>query len=203
MKTEFIETSVSADDEKELAVLSPAFPEIPRIRVRMHIHAKDMTIWPASQQPEPRRDWWTGFPLELRPCAWDYLEVRCDGQRLTIEPHYRQSTFDTFTIDSRGTVCATALGGLFPFTLGHEIQLLDGIVATLEALPEFLSEGDLDLAPRLREIHWKLKVAEAQNPPPCRIRLRSAHHKIATAHWRAKQRRARRAAEKRVASADD
>jgi len=111
-------------------------PIFESVRVRMPIVGDDMTIW-----PEPKEtfwDWVAGFPFEIHPFAWDYLWISCDGHQVEIKPHYLASTWDTFWTDGQGYVTANALGGLFPFMLGKEVDLLKGIVSTLEALPPLL-----------------------------------------------------------------
>jgi hypothetical protein len=110
-----------------------------------------MTIWPGPR--ETYWDWVVGFPLELRPFAWDYLRIRCDGDRVEIEPHYLESTWDTFWTNNSGAVTAQAMGGLFPYTLGDQVDLLEGIVATLAVLPPLVVGDSPDDAAKIQQIH--------------------------------------------------
>jgi hypothetical protein len=170
-------------------VLPPIFPTFGRIRIQMPIVSGEMTIWPSPS--ESRWQWVKGYPYELHPFAWDMLWIRCDGYRVQIEPHYAKSTWDTFWTDGNGYVKADALRGLFPFTLGKEVNLLKGIVATLEALPPLIADRNPDDATKIQQIHGILKTREAHaatGPDPSEgltSLRRSASEKI----WRRKVRR--------------
>lgn len=154
----------------------PPFPSFARAKVVMPIDGDKLTLW-----PQKREKWWEkvlGFPFELRFFAKDYLWISSNGNRIEIQPHYLESTFDTFWIDTRGAVAAQALGGLFPFTLGKQKQLLKGIVATLAAMPSRLKPKDDAVAGMIREIHAQLaKRSEPEATGGARAplgRLRSA-----------------------------
>ena len=144
---------------QEGPVLPPIFPSFDWIRTRMPIVANEMTIWPGPK--ETRWEWIEGFPYELHPFAWDYLWIRCDGYQVQIEPHYLKSTWDTFWTNGSGHVRADALRGLFPFTLGKQVDLLKGIVATLEALPPLIADRNPDDATKIQQIHGILKTRDA------------------------------------------
>ena len=142
-------------------VLPPIFEAFDWIRVRMPIDAWEMTIRPGPK--ETYWEWVKGFPFEFHPFAWDYLWIRCDGYQVEIEPHYAKSTWDTFWTNGSGYVKADALRGLFPFTLGDEVNLLKGIVMTLEALPPLIAVRNPEDATKIERIHDILKTREVQN----------------------------------------
>jgi hypothetical protein len=50
------------------------------------------------------------------------------------------------------------MGGLFPFTLGKQVDLLKGIVATLEALAPLIADYSSDDAAKVQQIHGILKT---------------------------------------------
>jgi hypothetical protein len=131
----------------------------------MPIQGQDMTLW-----PEKRESWWEralGSPFELRFFARDFLTISCDGCRVEIQPHYFESTFDTFWVDTRGVVRAQALGGLFPFTLGKQKKLLRGLVVTLGAVARRLLSKDEEVALLVRAIHAYLREqSEPDSEPP-------------------------------------
>ncbi|MCG8588279.1 MAG: hypothetical protein MJE66_03235 [Proteobacteria bacterium] len=135
-----------------------AFPSFDPVRVRLPIRSDDLTIWPGP--PETPWDWLAGFPLELRPLAWDYLWVSSDGGRLEIRPHYFFSTWDTFWTEPDGRVTAQALGGLFPFTLGEQARLLEGILSILGVLPKFIEGNHPETAEKLRHIEGHLQALD-------------------------------------------
>jgi hypothetical protein len=152
----------------------PPFPKFERVKVVMPIDGDKLTLW-----PQKREKWWEkllGFPFELRPLAKDYLWISCNGEHVQIEPHYLESTFDTFWVDVRGVVKAQALWGLFPFTLGKQKQLLMGVVATLAAVPKRLKKKDEALAPTIECIQRYLAslreraVPETQPLPMSKLR---------------------------------
>lgn len=140
-------------------VLAPIFPTFDWIRIRMPIVGNEKTIWPAPK--ETRWQWVEGFPFELHPFAWDYMWIRCDGYEVQIEPHYVDSTWDTFWTNGSGHVRADALRGLFPWTLGNQVDLLKGIVATLEVLPALIADRSPDDATKIQQIHGILKTRDA------------------------------------------
>lgn len=129
----------------------PPFPKLDSIRIRMPLVGEEMVIWPGPK--ETYWDWVVGFPLEFHPFAWDYLMISCDQIQVEIQPHYVESTWDTFWANESGYVTAHALGGLFPFTLGEQVDLLKGVVATLAALPALIVDDNPDDADRIQEIH--------------------------------------------------
>ena len=132
--------------------MSPSgFQEFGWIRIRMPLIADDMTIWPGPK--ETYWDWVVGFPLEIHPFAWDYLRISCDGNQVEIQPHYLESTWDTFWTNESGHVTAHAMGGLFPYTLGEQVDLLKGIVATLADLPALIVDDNPDDAEKIQKIH--------------------------------------------------
>lgn len=139
-------------------VLPPIFPAFDWIRIQMPIVANEKTIWPGPK--ESFWQWVQGFPFELHPFAWDYMWIRCDGYEVQIEPHYLDSTWDTFWTNGSGHVRADALRGLFPFTLGKQVELLAGIVATLEALPPLIAKRNSDDATKIEQIHGILKTRD-------------------------------------------
>jgi len=116
------------------------FPSLARLRVRIPLASDEWTIWPAP--PETARDFVVGFPLELHPFAWDYLHIASGGASIRIEPHYRDSSFDMFRVDTRGHVTCHALGGLFPFTLGRQPELLEGLRVTIRALSPLVAPSN-------------------------------------------------------------
>lgn len=152
------ETERSSPNEPD-RVIPPTFPTFEWIRIQMPIVAGEKTIWPGPK--ETRWDWVKGFPLELHPFAWDYLRICCDGYQVQIEPHYLESTWDTFWTNSSGHVKADALRGLFPFTLGRQVDLLKGIVATLEALPPLIEGHSPEDATKIEQIQRILKKRKA------------------------------------------
>lgn len=170
-------------------VLPPIFPSFDWIRIKMPIVANEKTIWPGPK--ETYWQWVEGFPFELHPFAWDYLWIRCDGYEVQIEPHYLDSTWDTFWTNGSGHVRADALRGLFPFTLGKQVDLLKGIVATLEALPPLLADRDPDDATKIQQIHGILKTREASSAigPAVAEDLSSLRRRASDAVWRWKLRR--------------
>ena len=141
---------------KSRPVLPPIFEAFDWIRVRMPIVPWEMTIRPGAKATY--WEWVKGFPFEFHPFAWDYLWIRCDGYQVEIEPHYAKSTWDTFWTNGSGYVKADALRGLFPFTLGDEVNLLKGIVKTLEALPPLIAERNPEDATKIGRIHDTLKT---------------------------------------------
>jgi hypothetical protein len=127
----------------------------------MPIVGDEMTIWPGPKATT--WEWILGFPLELHPFAWDFLRVRCNGYQVEIQPHYSESTWDTFWTNGSGHVTAQAMGGLFPYTLGDQVDLLRGIVATLAALPALIAGDSPDDATKILQIHGILKTQESSS----------------------------------------
>jgi hypothetical protein len=178
------------------------FPPLDSLKVRLPIASKEWTIWPGP--PESREGFVIGFPLELHPFAWDYVRISCDGRSVELEPHYRESSFDTFWVDGRGHVTCHALGGLFPFTLGRQPDLLDGLRVTLKALPPLVAprhpqaaEAIAEIAERLGAIVLELrKIPEEQllrEVEEARARARTTWRgRRAEAFWLAKRERSRR-----------
>ncbi len=142
-------------------VVPPIFDELDSIRVEMPIVGEEMTIWPGPKATT--WEWILGFPLELHPFAWDYLLISCDGYQVEIQPHYSESTWDTFWTNGSGYVTAHAMGGLFPFTLGEQVDLLEGMVTTLAALPALIVDDNPDAATRIQQIHGILKTQESSS----------------------------------------
>jgi hypothetical protein len=171
------------------AVLPPSFPDFDWIRIRTPIVANEMTIWPAPK--ETYLEWAEGFPFELHFFAWDYLWIRCDGYEVEIKPHYLDSTWDTFWTGGTGYVRASALGGLFPWTLGKEVDLLKGIVSTLEALPPLIAATRPDDATKIEHIHGILKTREFRTAigPDQSQGLSSLRRYAADRIWRRKVKR--------------
>jgi hypothetical protein len=170
-------------------VIPPIFPTFQWIRIQMPIVAGEKTIWPGPK--ETRWEWVKGFPLELHPFAWDYLWICCDGYQVQIEPHYLESTWDTFWTNGSGHVKADALRGLFPFTLGKQVDLLKGIVATLEALPPLIANRSPDDATKIQQIHGILKTREASKaigPDPAEG-ISSLRRSVSEFVWRRKLKR--------------
>ncbi len=165
-------------------VLPPTLPQFAPVRVKTPIVSNEMTIWPGPK--ETRREWVIGFPYELHPFAWDYMWVSCDGYSVKIKPHYRYSTWDTFWTAANGHVKADGMAGLFPFTLGKEVNLLRGIVATLEALPAHVEKTDPDAARKIAEIHDILKTRE--KPDVQQPEGRGLRHRVARHFWSRKLR---------------
>lgn len=160
------------------------------VRVRMPIVGDDMTIW-----PEPKEtfwDWVAGFPFEIHPFAWDYLWISCDGRQVEIKPHYLESTWDTFWTDDQGVVTAHALGGLFPFTLGDEAELLKGIVATLKVLPDKVDASDPDVAQKIGLIYAMLDSIGAPVTPFVQPEISRLRGTLSETLWRFKLRRLKR-----------
>jgi hypothetical protein len=164
------------------------FPSFQPVRVRMPIEGGVKTIWPEPKQT--RWEWAVGFPLEIHPFAWDYLWLSCDGHEVRIKPHYLDSTWDTFWTDTTGHVRAVGLAGLFPFTLGNQVDLLEGIIATLGVLPNKVASTDPDTAQKIAEIHLILtKLPEKPlqlDPKPNMSKLR---RRTSVAFWNRKVRR--------------
>jgi len=151
----------SANPAESAPVISPIFPTVDWIRVRMPIVGDEMTIWPGPK--ETTWEWILGFPLELHPFAWDFLRVSCDGYRVEIQPHYSESTWDTFWTNGSGHVTAQAMGGLFPYTLGNQVDLRRGIVTTLAALPALIAGDSPDDATKIQQIHGILETQESSS----------------------------------------
>ena len=156
---------------ESLAAVPIVIPDIPpiapfrRVKVVMPIQGEDMTLW-----PQKREAWWErilGSPFELRFFARDFMKISCDGFRVKIEPHYLESTFDTFWVDARGIVKAQALCGFFPFTLGDQKKLLRGLVVTLGAVPAHLRRKPehAGTARLIEGIHRQLDEIEEQPVP--------------------------------------
>jgi hypothetical protein len=183
------------------AVTPLPFPPLDSLKVRLPIASKDWTIWPGP--PETREGFVIGFPLELHPFAWDYVRISCDGRSVELEPHYRESSFDTFWVDGRGHVTCHALGGLFPFTLGRQPELLDGLRVTVQALPDLVS--DPGAAKTLRELADRLAaiILALRKMPAEVLRLELEEHwrreratprgRLAHRFWQAKRARAEQA----------
>jgi hypothetical protein len=170
-------------------VVPPIFPTFDWIRVRFPIVANEKTIWPGPK--ETHWQWVEGFPFELHPFAWDYLWIRCNGYDVEIEPHYLDSTWDTFWTNGTGHVRANAMRGLFPFTLGKQVDLLKGIVATLEALPALIQGRSPDDATKIQQIHGILKTREhatAIGPDPAE-NMSSLRRSVSEFIWRRKLKR--------------
>jgi hypothetical protein len=104
----------------------------PFVLDKFPIRGAEWTIWP--DQPQTGAEYAIGHPLELSPFTWDYLGASCDGQILTITPHYDRSTWDEFFVDAKGVVVVHAFGGAFRKTLGVQPCLLKGICAVLDKL---------------------------------------------------------------------
>jgi hypothetical protein len=184
--------NTNPNSTRNVPVVPPIFPTFDWIRVRIPITSEDMTIWPGPK--ETTWEWIIGFPLELHPFAWDHLWISCDGYEVEIEPHYSESTWDSFWTNGSGHVRADAFGGLFPFTLGKQVDLLEGIVSTLEALPPLVADHNPDDATKIQQIHGILKAQDrmsAIGPDPTEgmsILRRSACDLV----WRRKTRRVTR-----------
>jgi hypothetical protein len=184
-------------------VVASPFPRLVRLRVRIPLRSDEWTIWPA--QPETKRDFVVGFPLELHPFAWDYLHIASDGASVRIEPHYRESSFDMFRVDTRGHVTCHALGGLFPFTLGRQPELLEGLRVTVLGLPRLVAPSNpaaaitlQSLAERLAAILLELrKVPEEELHRELDLHVQrhraTVGGRLAHALWRRKLPRAARA----------
>ena len=173
-------------------VVPPIFPTFDWIRVRIPIVGEEMTIWPGPK--ETNWEWIIGFPFELHPFAWDQLWISCDGYEVGIEPHYSESTWDSFWTNGSGHVRADALGGLFPFTLGKQVDLLKGIVSTLEALPPLVVDRNPDDATKIQQIHGILKTRDrmsATGPEPTEG-MSSLRRATCDLVWRRKVRRVNR-----------
>ena len=125
----------------------------------MPLIGDEMTIWPGPK--ETYWDWVAGFPLEIHPFAWDYLRIRCEENQVENQPHYLESTWDTFWTNESGHVTAQAMGGLFPYTLGEQVDLLEGIVATLAVLPALIVDENPGDADRIQNIHDILVAQDA------------------------------------------
>ena len=110
--------------------------------------------------------------------------ISCDGYSVKIQPHYVDSTWDTFWTDAVGKVTAQALGGLFPFTLGKQVELLQGIVATLEVLPDKIRATDPSAAKAIEEIYATLKAREAS--PAAQPVVSGMRRRLSEALWRRK-----------------
>lgn len=167
-------------------VNSTSFPPFEPLRIRLPLAGADLTIWPGPKQS--RWEWALGFPLELRPFAWDYMWISCTTDRVEIQPHYLESTWDTFWTDLDGSVTAHALGGLFPFTLGNEVDLLKGIVATLDALPAHIRDHAPETADKIKKIHAILAPKEAPPVPLVRPEMTRLRRTASEAVWRRKLR---------------
>ncbi len=126
------------------------FPQVDSIRIRIPLGSDDWTIFP--DPPETRRAWAIGFPLELHPFAWDYLRFSSKPKQVEIQPHYEWSSFDTFWIATSGQVTCHALGGAFPFTLGRQPELLDGLRRTIVALPPLIESHHPETAKRISAV---------------------------------------------------
>lgn len=109
-----------------------SFPPVPRERCQLPLRSAAWTIWPDVEQTS--WEWALGHPLELSPFTWDYVVVSCDGLRLELQPHYDKSTWDTFWIDTAGSVEVQAFRGLLRETLGVQHCLRAGIVSTVGVL---------------------------------------------------------------------
>jgi hypothetical protein len=124
---------------QSVSAASP-FPEVAAQRVKISLTAHGFTIWPGPE-PQTIPEFVIGFPLEFHPFAWDYLVLSCDGARVEIRPHYDMSTLDTFWIDGTGLVTCQALLGLFPFTIGSQPELLDGLCTTMAEAAKLMAPG--------------------------------------------------------------
>ena len=160
--------------------LETPFPKFAPVRLQTPIVSNEMTIWPGPK--ETKWQWVVGFPYELHPFAWDYMWLSSDGESIRIKPHYRYSTWDTFWTRPDGHVKAVGLGGLFPFTLGKEVNLLRGIVATLEAAGPKVAEFDPDAGTKIEQIHQILKTRE-DPPAPEIIQTQGVRHRIGKHFW--------------------
>lgn len=134
------------------------YPTLAALSIRIPLESAKWTIYPSPS--ETWQDFVVGFPLELHPFAWDYLVIASDATAVEVKPHYSKSTFDTFWVDTTGEITCQAYGGLFPFTLGHQPDLLDGLRKTVEVLPPRVA--DPDAARSLEEIAERLgKLVQA------------------------------------------
>lgn len=163
-------------------VVTPSFPRLDALSVRIPIDSKDWTIWPGP--PATMREFVIGFPLELRPFAWDYVRLSSNGLRLEVQPHYRESTFDTFRVDTRGHVTCHALAGLFPFTLGRQPELLEGLGVTLQAVPPLVARRDERAARTIGEIAERLAATALELRE---IPEKELQHEIEEARGRARE----------------
>jgi hypothetical protein len=120
------------------------FPEFDEFRLELPLRGRDYAIWPDERQTHAQ--WVIGHPLELRPCRWDFLDMSCKRHELTIKPHYDKSTWDTFWIDTGGSVRANGLGRLFPWTMGQQAKLLNGVISVLGEVAKAIRTRDPELA---------------------------------------------------------
>jgi hypothetical protein len=88
-------------------------------------------------------------------------------------------------------VKADALRGLFPWTLGNQVDLLQGIVATLEALPPLIADRYPDDATKIQQIHGILKTRDAKTAvgPDAAEGLSSFRRSASEFVWKRKLRR--------------
>ena len=121
-----------------------------------------------------------------------------------MKPHYLESSFDTFWVDTRGHVTCHALGGLFPFTLGRQPELLAGLCKTLKAVASQLAPSDPVAARTIEGIAEQLGALgiELGKVPPEDLRREleeawkraraTRRGRAAEAFWLAKRERSRR-----------
>ena len=176
-------------DRREAPGVSPTpFPLLAALRIQIPIASKEWTIWPAP--PETRQEYVIGFPLELRPFAWNYVRLSSDGLRIELQPHYRESTFDTFWVDGRGHVTCHAMAGVFPFTLGRQPELLQGLSVTLKAMPALVATRDQSAAHTIGVIADRVGAIalELQQHPEADLRREIDDARTrARATWRGRQ----------------
>jgi len=173
------------------------FPPLDMLRIGLSIRSDEYTIWPGP--PETYGDYIIGFPLELHPFAWDYLRIGSDAKKVTVQPHYRESSWDTFWIDLTGHVTCHALGGLFPWTLGKQPELVEGLRTTIAVLPAKVDDPAAakaleEIAAILEAIELDLRslpvdLLEEHNEAAREVHRQTARGRAAERFWERKRRR--------------
>lgn len=138
------------------------FPEFEEFRIDLPIQSGDWTIWP--DKPQTTVQYRIGHPLEFAPFRWDFIGLSSESTRITLQPHYDMSTWDSFYVDTGGAVRVTAYGGLFRITLGEQRRLLEGVICTLRSLVKVIEVDHPELAGDVQKIIVGLEEKAAGMP---------------------------------------
>jgi len=140
------------------------YPTFAPVRVDMPIDLRGWAVFAGGGNQTNTR----GLLLEGRPGVADYAIIWATGVEVHVQPHYTFSTWDEFWADPIARIRATGFGGLFPFTLGHQTSLRDGVLSILDrAAVDLDQRGERATAADVRACaaHIRAMVAAGVAPP--------------------------------------
>ena len=141
-----------------------AYPTFAPVRVDMPIDLRGWAVF-AGRANQTNA---TGLLFEGRPGVADYVIIWSTGIEVHLQPHYTFSTWDEFWADPIARIRATGFGGLFPFTLGPQKSLRDGVLSILDrAATELDRRAERATAADVRACatHIRAMVAAGVAPP--------------------------------------